>query len=128
MQNNEGAIRRAMIEADVVDCMVALPPQLFFNTQIPACIWFLTKNKQERGTNGGKRRNRKGEFLFIDARNKGHMKDRVLRDFSFTLRKLLGSFLHFPCSSRVFFQLSVQFSQQLLKIGLHAWHHGARMR
>ena len=65
-----------------MECMVALPGQLFTNTQIPACIWFLTKNKAERGTNGGRRRNRKGEFLFIDARQKGYMKDRVLRDFA----------------------------------------------
>jgi type I restriction enzyme M protein len=58
--------------------MVALPGQLFTNTQIPACIWFLTRNKGER--NGF--RSRKGETLFIDARNLGYMKDRVLRDFA----------------------------------------------
>lgn len=75
--NNEGDIRRNLIENDLVECMVALPGQLFTNTQIPACIWFLTKNKSER--NG--KRNRKGETLFIDARNLGYMKDRVLRDF-----------------------------------------------
>lgn len=79
--NNEGEIRKNLIETDLVECMVALPGQLFTNTQIPACIWFLTKNKQEWGSNGGKRRNRKGEFLFIDARQKGYMKDRVIRDF-----------------------------------------------
>jgi len=76
--NNEGAIRKALIEADRVECMVALPGQLFTNTQIPACIWFLTRNKGER--NGY--RSRKGETLFIDARNLGYMKDRVLRDFT----------------------------------------------
>ncbi len=70
-QNNEGAIRRAMVEADVVDAMIALPPQLFINTQIPACLWFLTKDK----------RNRKGETLFIDARKVGRMIDRVNRVF-----------------------------------------------
>ncbi len=75
--NNEGEIRKALIEADLIECMVALPGQLFTNTQIPACIWFLTRNKGER--NGS--RNRKGETLFIDARNLGYMKDRVLRDF-----------------------------------------------
>lgn len=75
--NNEGEIRKALIEADLVECMVALPGQLFTNTQIPACIWFLTRNKGER--NGA--RNRQGETLFIDARNLGYMKDRVLRDF-----------------------------------------------
>ncbi len=75
--NNEGEIRKALIDADLVECMVALPGQLFTNTQIPACIWFLTRNKGER--NGA--RNRQGETLFIDARNLGYMKDRVLRDF-----------------------------------------------
>lgn len=80
--NNEGAIRKALIENDLVECMVALPGQLFTNTQIPACIWFLTKNKGERSTDYGRKlRSRKGEVLFIDARNLGFMKDRVLRDF-----------------------------------------------
>ena len=75
--NNEGEIRKALIDADLVECMVALPGQLFTNTQIPACIWFLTRSKAAR--NGW--RDRKGETLFIDARNLGYMKDRVLRDF-----------------------------------------------
>ncbi|BFT69139.1 type I restriction-modification system subunit M [Paenibacillus sp. P36] len=75
--NNEGEIRKALIEADLVECMVALPGQLFTNTQIPACIWFLTKNK--RGCNG--KVDRSCKTLFIDARNLGYMKDRVLRDF-----------------------------------------------
>ena len=80
--NTEGAIRRALIERDEVECMVALPGQLFTNTQIPACIWFLTKNKRERTDAAGRKlRNREGEILFIDARNLGYMKDRVLRDF-----------------------------------------------
>src|SRR6266567_4562589 len=73
--NNEGAIRKEMIELDVVDCMVALPPQLFFNTPIPACLWFLTKDKR---TNG---RDRRGEILFIDARKLGRMETRVNRVF-----------------------------------------------
>lgn len=76
--NNEGDIRRRLIEKDLIECMVALPGQLFTNTQIPACIWFLTKSKAAR--NG--KRERKGETLFIDARNLGFMKDRVLRDFT----------------------------------------------
>ena len=76
--NNEGVIRRQLIEADLVECMVALPGQLFTNTQIPACIWFLTKNKQS----GNGKVDRRGETLFIDARNMGFMKDRVLRDFT----------------------------------------------
>ena len=72
-QNNEGALRKEMIERDVVDCMVALPPQLFFNTQIPACLWFLTKDKRANG------RDRRGEILFIDARKLGRMDTRVTR-------------------------------------------------
>ncbi|CAH8242151.1 Putative type I restriction enzyme HindVIIP M protein [Vibrio aestuarianus] len=81
--NNEGEIRASLIENDLVECMVALPGQLFTNTQIPACIWFLTKNKQARTDKAGRKlRDRKGEVLFIDARNLGYMKDRVLRDFT----------------------------------------------
>jgi type I restriction enzyme M protein len=75
--NTEGDIRRALVENDLVECMVALPGQLFTNTQIPACIWFLTRSKQARGSLG----DRSGKVLFIDARNLGYMKDRVLRDF-----------------------------------------------
>ncbi len=75
--NAEGSIRKALIENDLVECMVALPGQLFTNTQIPACIWFLTRNKKERNDF----RDCSGEVLFIDARNLGYMKDRVLRDF-----------------------------------------------
>ena len=79
----EGKIRQALIENDLVECMVALPGQLFTNTQIPACIWFLTKNKGERtAASGRKLRDRKNQVLFIDARNLGYMKDRVLRDFT----------------------------------------------
>ena len=81
--NNEGEIRAALVENDLVECMVALPGQLFTNTQIPACIWFLTKNKKARTDKSGRNlRERKGEVLFIDARNLGYMKDRVLRDFT----------------------------------------------
>jgi len=81
--SGEGDIRKALIENDLVECMVALPGQLFTNTQIPACIWFLSKNKAERtSASGRKLRDRKGKVLFIDARNLGYMKDRVLRDFT----------------------------------------------
>lgn len=81
--SGEGDIRKALIENDLVECMVALPGQLFTNTQIPACIWLLTKNKKARTTASGKQlRDRSGEVLFIDARNLGYMKDRVLRDFT----------------------------------------------
>ncbi|WP_127508772.1 class I SAM-dependent DNA methyltransferase [Paenibacillus humicus] len=75
--NNEGEIRKALIEADLIECMVALPGQLFTNTQIPACIWFLTKNKKS----GNEKLDRTGKTLFVDARSLGYMKDRVLRDF-----------------------------------------------
>jgi type I restriction enzyme M protein len=81
-QNNEGAIRKAMVEADVVDAMVALPAQLFFNTQIPACLWFLAKDKSGTAVPGGKKgRDRRGEVLFIDARKLGRMATRVNRVF-----------------------------------------------
>lgn len=87
--NNEGDIRRALIKADLVECMVALPGQLFTNTQIPACIWFLTKNKRARE---GKI-DRSGKTLFIDARQIGYMKDRVLRDFtSADIAKIANTF------------------------------------
>jgi type I restriction enzyme M protein len=85
----EGEIRKNLLEADLVECMVALPGQLFTNTQIPACIWFLTKNKKARKGY----RDRSGEFLFIDARNMGYMKDRVLRDFNKEdIEKIAGTF------------------------------------
>ncbi len=87
--NNEGEIRRKVIEADLVECMVALPGQLFTNTQIPACIWFLTRSKAARG----EWRQRQREVLFIDARNLGFMKDRVLRDFAEAdIRKVADTF------------------------------------
>lgn len=75
--SGEGDIRKAMIEADVVDCMVALPGQLFYSTQIPACLWFLARDKSANG-----HRDRRGEILFIDARKLGHMVDRTRREFS----------------------------------------------
>ena len=77
-QSGEGNIRRAMVEADVVDCMIALPGQLFHSTQIPACLWFLSRSK-----NPGKGwRDRRGEVLFIDARKLGHMVDRTRRELA----------------------------------------------
>ena len=77
-QSGEGDIRRALVEADAVDCMIALPGQLFYSTQIPACLWFLTRNKNP----GGDSRDRRGEVLFIDARKLGHMIDRTRKEFS----------------------------------------------
>jgi type I restriction enzyme M protein len=76
-QSGEGEIRKEMIEKDVVDCMVALPGQLFYSTQIPACLWFLARDKSANG-----HRDRREEILFIDARNLGHMVDRTRREFS----------------------------------------------
>lgn len=75
--SNEGEIRKAIIEADLVDCMVLLPGQLFYSTQIPVCLWFLTRSK-----NDGKTRNRTRETLFIDARKLGVMVDRSHKDLS----------------------------------------------
>lgn len=75
--NNEGEIRKALIEKRLVDCIVNLPTKLFLNTQIPACLWFLTRNKSN-----GNYRNRKNEILFIDARNLGFLVNRRNRDLS----------------------------------------------
>jgi type I restriction enzyme M protein len=77
-QSGEDTIRKAMVEADVVDCMIALPGQLFYSTQIPACLWFLARNKNP----GGKMRDRRGELLFIDARKLGTLVDRTRKEFS----------------------------------------------
>jgi len=76
-QSGEGEIRRAMVEGDVVDCMIALPGQLFYSTQIPVCLWFLARDKKNH-----KFRERRGEVLFIDARKLGHMIDRTRKEFS----------------------------------------------
>jgi len=102
--SGEGEIRRAIIEADLVDCMVALPGQLFYSTQIPVCLWFLTRDKTGRGVvptplvpmphvsspqvptpkgdSASPLRDRRGETLFIDARKLGILVDRVHRDLS----------------------------------------------
>ncbi len=96
--SGEGEIRKALIEADMVDCMVALPGQLFFSTQIPVCLWFLTRNKnphpsfghpllaqhsrREQGEGRVRERDRHGESLFIDARKLGTLMDRVHRDLT----------------------------------------------
>ena len=77
-QSGEDTIRKAMVEADVVDCMVALPGQLFYSTQIPACLWFLARNKNP----GSKLRDRRGEVLFIDARKLGTLVDRTRKEFA----------------------------------------------
>ncbi|MCC6796981.1 MAG: SAM-dependent DNA methyltransferase [Candidatus Hydrogenedentes bacterium] len=88
-QSGEGEIRKSLIENDLVDCMVALPGQLFYSTQIPACLWFLAREK--RGLSQAKRsgdgtvpafRDRRGHILFIDARKLGRMADRTHRELT----------------------------------------------
>jgi len=87
-QSGEGEIRKAMIEADMVDCMVALPGQLFYSTQIPVCLWFIARNKRN-----GRFRDRRGETLFIDARKMGTMVDRVHRELTDEdLAKIAGTY------------------------------------
>jgi len=76
----EGTIRQKIIENDLVDCMIALPGQLFYTTQIPVCLWFITKNKKEDTERGY--RNREGETLFIDAREMGSMISRVTKELT----------------------------------------------
>ena len=75
--NNEGEIRKSLIENDLVDCIVALPKQLFYNTGIPACIWFISRKRAGNGD-----RKRTGEILFIDASEVGFMADRTHREFT----------------------------------------------
>ncbi|MEP0807267.1 MAG: SAM-dependent DNA methyltransferase [Chloroflexota bacterium] len=98
--SGEGEIRKAIIEDDLVDCMVALPGQLFYSTQIPVCLWFLARDKsphphplsqRERGAGV---RDRRGEVLFIDARKLGYMVDRVHRDLSDEDIALLANTYH----------------------------------
>lgn len=76
-QSGEGEIRKAIVEADLVDCMIALPGQLFYSTQIPVCLWFLARAKKN-----GRFRDRRGETLFIDARKMGTLTDRVHRELT----------------------------------------------
>ena len=76
-QSGEGGIRKSLIEADLVDCMVAMPGQLFYSTQIPVCLWFLARDRRE-----GRYRDRRGEILFIDARKLGRMVDRTHRELT----------------------------------------------
>lgn len=82
-QSGEGDIRKAIVVADLVDCMVALPGQLFYSTQIPVCLWFLARDKKNGlGGRGKKMRNRQRETLFIDARKLGTLVDRIHRELS----------------------------------------------
>lgn len=87
--SNEGEIRKNIAEADLLDCMVALPSQLFYNTMIPACLWFIARDKQNN-----KFRDRRGETLFIDARKLGVMMDRRHRQLTPEDIKKIGAAYH----------------------------------
>ena len=78
--SGEGAIRKKIIENDLVDCMIALPGQLFYTTQIPVCLWFLTKNKKGHSEQGAQ--SREGDTLFIDARTMGTMVSRTTKELT----------------------------------------------
>jgi type I restriction enzyme M protein len=93
-QSGEGEIRKALIEADLIDCMVALPGQLFFSTQIPVCLWFLARDKKNGlGEKGRKMKNRAGKVLFIDARKLGTMINRVQRKLTTEdIAKIAGTY------------------------------------
>ena len=81
--SGEGDIRQKIIENDLVDCMIALPGQLFYTTQIPVCLWFISKDKKGNDEKGLlKRRDRQGETLFIDAREMGSMVNRTLKELT----------------------------------------------
>jgi type I restriction enzyme M protein len=82
--SGEGEIRKKIIEKDLVDCMIALPGQLFYTTQIPVCLWFISKNKKavDASEDFAKRRNREGETLFIDAREIGSMVSRTNKELT----------------------------------------------
>jgi type I restriction enzyme M protein len=87
-QSGEGEIRKNIIEADLVDCMIALPGQLFYSTQIPVCLWFVTRSKNGKGM-----RDRRGETLFIDARKLGTMVDRTHRELTDSdIRKIADTY------------------------------------
>jgi type I restriction enzyme M protein len=87
-QSGEGEIRKAIVEADLVDCMVAMPGQLFYSTQIPVCLWFVARDRKN-----GRFRDRRGEILFIDARKLGSMVDRVHRELTAEdIAKIAGTY------------------------------------
>ena len=75
--SGEGDIRKNIVEEDLIDCIVAMPDKLFYNTGIPCCLWFVTRDKKNHGF-----RDRSGEVLFIDARDMGEMKDRRHRELT----------------------------------------------
>jgi len=97
-QSGEGEIRKNLIEADLVDCMVALPGQLFYSTQIPACLWFLARDRGRGGSPTRSFRDRRGEILFIDARKLGRMVDRTHRELTDEdIRKIADTYHAWRC-------------------------------
>ncbi len=90
--SGEGAIRRKLVENDLVDCMIALPGQLFYTTQIPVCLWFLTKSKRADGERGY--RDRRGETLFIDARKMGSMISRTQKELTDAEIRMIAGVYH----------------------------------
>ena len=95
--SGEGDIRRELVEKDLVDCMIALPGQLFYTTQIPVCLWFITKNKKQRPHPENPEiqfRDRSGETLFIDARQLGTMIDRTQKELTKEDIELIASTYH----------------------------------
>ncbi len=96
-QSGEGDIRKAIIEADLGDCMVSLPGQLFYSTQIPVCLWFIARDKKgsalPAAKHRGSDRDRRGQTLFIDARKRGTMIDRVHRELTeHDIRKIADTY------------------------------------
>ena len=85
----EGEIRKSLIEADLIDCIIALPPQLFYGTPIPACLWFIARNKSH-----SRYRSRKGETLFIDCRKMGVLTDRTHRELTDAELKTVADAYH----------------------------------
>jgi type I restriction enzyme M protein len=91
--SGEGEIRKNIVEADLLDCMVALPSQLFYNTPIPACLWFISKDRQNH-----KFRDRRGEILFIDARKMGVLIDRKHRELKpEDIKKIVDTYHAWRC-------------------------------
>jgi type I restriction enzyme M protein len=96
-QSGEGDIRKNIIEADLVDCMVAMPGQLFYSTQIPVCLWFMRRDKTKVGAQRGAQ-DRRGQTLFIDARKLGTLVDRVHRELSDEdIAKIAGTYHAWRC-------------------------------
>jgi len=103
--SGEGDIRKEMVEARLVDCIINLPAKLFLNTQIPACLWFLSRNKAN-----GKFRNRT-DILFIDARNLGHLINRRTKEFTAEdIAAISGTYHNFK---ERFTRLKAEFEAQL---------------